>query len=59
MRRVYELAVRPGESVSLQLGGIHLMMMQPVAEIETVTLLLYDGDLLLMSMRTTPAAREN
>ncbi len=59
MRQVDELAVKPGESLRLQRGGIHLMMMQPATEIETVTLLLYDGDLLLMSMRTTPAAQEN
>ncbi len=59
MRRFDELAVKPGESLRLQRGGIHLMLMQPVAEIETVTLHLYDGDLLLMSIRTTPAAREN
>ena len=56
MRRVDELAISPDEFLRLQRGGIHLMLMQPVADIETVTLNLYDGDLLLMSMRTTTAA---
>ena len=59
MRQVNELEINPHESVRLQRGGIHLMMMKPMANIVNVTLNLYDGELLLMSMRTTPAAAGN
>jgi len=59
MRRVDELEINPHESVRLQRGGLHLMMMRPMANIENVTLNLYDGELLLMSMRTKPAAAGN
>ena len=59
MRRVDALEINPHESVRLQRGGLHLMMMQPMANIENVTLNLYDGELLLMSMRTKPAAAGN
>ena len=53
MRKVHELVINPNEALRLQRGGIHLMLMQPVADIETVTLNLYDGDMLLMSLQTS------
>ncbi len=59
MRQIDELEINPHQSVRLQRGGIHLMMMRPMANISNVTLNLYDGKLLLMSMRTTPAAAGN
>lgn len=59
MRQIDELEINPHGSVHLQRGGIHLMMMRPMANISNVTLNFYDGKLLLMSMRTTPAAAGN
>jgi periplasmic copper chaperone A len=59
MRLIDELEINPHQSVRLQRGGIHLMMMRPMANIQNVTLNLYDGELLLMSMRSTPAAAGN
>ena len=52
MRRIDELVIMPKESIAMQRGGIHLMMKQPAAEIRTVTLNLYDGEHLLMSLQT-------
>ena len=51
MRPVSELLIRAGESVHLQRGGLHLMMMRPQRDIETITLNLHSGDILIMSIR--------
>lgn len=59
MRPVSELLIRPGQSVQLARGGLHLMMMQPQRDIESVTLNLHSGDLLLMSLQTSPTFKGN
>ncbi len=53
MRPVLELRIRAGESVRLERGGLHLMMMRPQPDIDTITLNLHSGDALLMSLQTT------
>ncbi len=50
MRAVGELIIRPGETVRLERGGMHLMLMQQVDAVETATLNLYSGDVILMSL---------
>jgi len=59
MRKVDELIIQPDDSIRLQRGGIHLMMIRPVEDIDMITLNLYDGDLLLMSLRTSRADSGN
>lgn len=59
MRTVEELVIGPGETVRLERGGKHLMMMRPIDDIETVTLNLHSGDLLLLSLRTSPTSPGN
>ncbi len=59
MRAVEELIIGPGETVRLERGGKHLMMMRPIDNIETVTLNLHSGDLLLLSLRTSPSSPGN
>lgn len=56
MRAVEELIIGPGDTIRLERGGKHLMMMQPIDNIETVTLNLHAGDLLLLSVRTSPSS---
>ena len=51
MRPVEELTIAAGESVSLEPGGKHLMLMQPVDSPESVSLNLYTGDTLLLSVQ--------
>ncbi len=53
MRPVPELLIRAGEFVRLKRGGLHLMMMWPQDDIETITLNLHSGDLLLLSLQTS------
>ena len=53
MRPVPELLIRAGESVRLERGGLHLMMTRPHDDIETITLNLHSGDLLLLSLQTS------
>ncbi len=54
MRPISELLIRAGGSVRLEPGGLHLMMMRPQRDIETITVNLHHGDLLLMSLQTSP-----
>jgi len=50
MRAVDELIIRPGETVRLERGGLHLMLMRQAEGIETATLNLYSGDTILVSV---------
>ena len=52
MRRVPALTIGAGETRTLQRGGLHLMLMQPAADTETVTLVFYTGDTPLLSVNT-------
>lgn len=59
MRAVGELIIRPGETVRLERGGMHLMLMQQVDAVETATLNLYSGDVLLMSLSAALSSAAN
>ncbi len=47
-----ELTILPQQTVVLQPGGLHLMLMRPVGAIESVTLHFYAGEALLLSVDT-------
>lgn len=51
MRPVGNLTIAAGGSVSLEPGGKHLMLMQPVDSPQSVDLDLYAGDTLLLSVQ--------
>jgi len=46
------LTLQPGETVSFEPGGKHLMLMQPSDGIDSVTLQFFAGDSLLLSVNT-------
>ena len=46
------LILRPGETVSFEPGGKHLMLMRPVDDIDSVTLEFFAGESLLLSVIT-------
>ncbi len=48
-----DLTILPQQTVLLEPGGLHLMLMRPVAAIESVTLLFYAGEALLLSVNTS------
>jgi copper(I)-binding protein len=52
MRKVPELVVPPSGSVSLKPGGMHLMLMRPTTERDTVSLKLWSGDSVLLTLET-------
>ncbi|HNP37285.1 MAG TPA: copper chaperone PCu(A)C [Woeseiaceae bacterium] len=56
MRPVPELDVPPHSSVQLAPGGKHLMLMGPVAPLDVVTLNIYSGNGLLVSISTEAVA---
>ena len=47
-----ELTILPKQTVLLEPGGLHLMLMRPVGAIESVTLHFYAGEALLLSVDT-------
>ena len=51
MRPVGVLTIAAGESVRLEPGGKHLMLMQPVGNPKSVSLNLYSNDTLLLSVQ--------
>jgi hypothetical protein len=57
MRPLDSLVVPPGETVVLERGGKHLMLMRPVDTPDVVTLSLYSGETLVVSVET-PVRRE-
>ena len=46
------LILQPGETVSFEPGGKHLMLMRPVDDIDSVTLEFFAGESLLLSVIT-------
>ena len=52
MRALDSITVPPGSTVVLERGGKHLMLMRPVGAPEAVTLDLYSGDALVVSVET-------
>jgi copper(I)-binding protein len=50
MRAIPVLEIADGETVVLERGGKHLMLMQPVGEPRTITLNFYSGDVLLLNV---------
>lgn len=54
MRRLAELRIPAGDSVRLERGGKHLMLMKPASDsLDEVSLRLYSGDLLVLSATTS------
>lgn len=53
MRAVDELRVAAGERVRFQPGGRHLMLTGATGTLETVTLNIYSGETLLLTVSTT------
>ncbi len=51
MRPVGDLTIAAGDSVRLERGGKHLMLMQPVDSPESVSLNLYAGETVLLSVQ--------
>lgn len=52
MRALDSITVAPGETVVLERGGKHLMLMRPIDSPDAVTLDLYSGDALVVSVET-------
>ncbi len=50
MRPLEALEIAPGQTMSLERGGKHLMLMARVADPEQVTLNFYSGELLVVSV---------
>ena len=46
------LILQPGETVSFEPGGKHLMLMRPADDIDSVTLKFFAGESLLLSVNT-------
>lgn len=57
MRAIPELRILPGESVTLQRGGKHLMLMRPTGPAETVSLQFFDDEHLVLSVDATPETK--
>lgn len=52
MREISELAVPANGHVTLQRGGKHMMLMRPTGEDNAVTLQVWSGDTMLLSIET-------
>jgi copper(I)-binding protein len=59
MRAVKELVIRPGETVRLERGGMHLMLMRQNDDIRTATLNFHSGDTILMSVSASLSSPGN
>lgn len=57
MRRLPELRIAAGSSVSLERGGKHLMMIGPTGNDKSVSLKFFSGDTLLLSVDAPLIAR--
>ena len=58
MRPIERLEIDSGATLTLERGGKHLMLMQPVEEVDIVTLNLYADETLLISVETGIAPRQ-
>lgn len=56
MRPVERLEIADGETLRLEPGGLHLMLMRPRADSDEVTLDFHSDDLLLLSVSTAMRA---
>lgn len=54
MRGIDELRMNPGERIRFEPGGKHLMLMQARGSLQTVTLNVYSGETLLLSVIAAP-----
>ena len=54
MRGIDELRIEPGQSVNFEPGGKHLMLMQAQDSLQSVTLNIYSGETLLLSVSAAP-----
>lgn len=52
MRPADAITVPPGQTIALERGGMHLMLMSPAENAERVTLHLYSGDTPVVSVAT-------
>lgn len=52
MRPVPELVIAPGESVTLEPGGLHLMLMQPRGDGARISLQFWSQDTLLLTVES-------
>ena len=52
MRPADAITVPPGQTIALERGGMHLMLMSPAGNAERVTLHLYSGDTPVVSVAT-------
>jgi copper(I)-binding protein len=59
MRAIPVLEIAAGESVTLERGGKHLMLMRPTGSSDTVSLQFLDGDDLLLTVDATFEPRTN
>ncbi|MEL7185064.1 MAG: copper chaperone PCu(A)C [Pseudomonadota bacterium] len=50
MRRVDKLEIPAGSTITLERGGLHLMLMQAEGNPDAVSLSFYDGEMLLMNV---------
>jgi copper(I)-binding protein len=50
MRALKRLPIQAGQTVLFERGGKHLMLMQPVSDLDEVTLQFYSDDTLLLSV---------
>ena len=57
MRAVSELTIPPGESIHLKPGGLHLMLMRPRNDVDTVTLIFHAEDTVVISINTSLSSR--
>lgn len=55
MRAIETLHLDPGERVRFEPGGKHLMLMEPVDSLQSVTLNFYNGETLLLSINAVPS----
>ena len=59
MRALPQLDIPAGETVRLERGGKHLMLMRPAGTAETMTLQFFDGDSLLLEVSAPLAPGTN
>lgn len=57
MRRLAEIVIAPGERVTFEPGGMHLMLFEPRRPLDSVTLDFSDDGELLLSVDTVAAER--
>lgn len=58
MRPIESLDIASGATLSLERGGKHMMLMQPVDDLDVVTLNFYSNDTLLISVDTRVPPRQ-